>query len=101
MSLGVILQGGAVRVVSRHNFGVLGRLTTRCLCHLQDLGMRDGQMDCSPTTTQEWPQRWGRTVRCARAVPKVGCSPAPVATGPRVLNSAPPVLFLNGSGTLL
>ena len=36
---------------------------------------------------------WGRTVRCARAVPKVGCFPSPVATGPRVLNSAPPMRF--------
>ena len=32
---------------------------------------------------------WGRTVRCARAVRKVGCFSPPVATGPRVLNSAP------------
>ena len=35
----------------------------------------------------------GRTVRCARAVRKVGCFPPPVATGPKVLNSAPPMLF--------
>ena len=35
----------------------------------------------------------GHTVRCARAVRKVGCFPLPVATGPRVLNSAPPMLF--------
>ena len=34
---------------------------------------------------------WGRTVRCAHAVRKVGCFPPPVATGPRVLNSAPPM----------
>ena len=27
--------------------------------------------------------------RCARAVPKVGCFPPPVATDPKVLNSAP------------
>ena len=32
-------------------------------------------------------------LRCARAVRKVGCFPPPVATGPRVLNSAPPMLF--------
>ena len=31
----------------------------------------------------------GRTVRCVRAVRKLGCFPPPVATGPRVLNSAP------------
>ena len=36
---------------------------------------------------------WGRTVRCARAVPKVGGFPSPVATGPRVLTSAPPMRF--------
>ena len=45
---------------------------------------------------------WGRTVRCARAMPtlcacvlceKVGCFSPPVATGPAVLNSAPPMLF--------
>ena len=36
---------------------------------------------------------WGRTVHCARAVRKGGCFPPPVATGPRVLNSAPPMLF--------
>ena len=35
----------------------------------------------------------GRTVRCARAVPKVGCFSPPIATGPGVLNSAPPMLF--------
>ena len=34
----------------------------------------------------------GRTVRCVRAVRKVGCFPPPVATGPRVLSSAPPML---------
>ena len=31
--------------------------------------------------------------RCAGAVRKVGRFPPPVATGPRVLNSAPPMLF--------
>ena len=31
----------------------------------------------------------GRTVRCARAVRKVGCFPPPVATDPKALNSAP------------
>ena len=31
----------------------------------------------------------GRTVRCARAVRNVGCLPPPVATDPKVLNSAP------------
>ena len=31
----------------------------------------------------------GRTVCCARAVRKVGCFPPPVATDPKVLNSAP------------
>ena len=30
---------------------------------------------------------WAHTVRCARAVRKVGCFPPPVATGPRVLSS--------------
>ena len=35
----------------------------------------------------------GRTVRCARAVQEVGCFPPPVATGPRVLHSAPPMRF--------
>ena len=35
------------------------------------------------------------------AVRKVGCFPPPVATGPRVLNSASPMLFLNGSCMLL
>ena len=32
-------------------------------------------------------------MRCACAVQKVGCFPPPVAMGPRVLNSAPPMLF--------
>ena len=32
---------------------------------------------------------WGRTVRCARAVRKVGCFSPPVATDPKALNSAP------------
>ena len=32
---------------------------------------------------------WGRTVRCALAVRKLGCLPPLVATGPRALNSAP------------
>ena len=41
--------------------------------------------------TQFCPKR-GRPVRCARAVRKGGCFPLPVATGPRVLNSAPPML---------
>ena len=31
----------------------------------------------------------GCTVRCARAVRKAGCFPPPVATDPKVLNSAP------------
>ena len=35
----------------------------------------------------------GRTVRCARAVRNLGCFPPPVATGPRVLNAAPPMRF--------
>ena len=35
----------------------------------------------------------GRTARCVLAVRKVGCFSPPVATGPRVLNSAPPILF--------
>ena len=35
----------------------------------------------------------GHAVRCARAVRKVGCFPPLVATGPRVLDSAPPMLF--------
>ena len=30
---------------------------------------------------------------CARAVRNAGCFPPPVATGPRALNSAPPILF--------
>ena len=47
------------------------------------------------------PVYWRRTVRCARAVRKFGCFPPPVATGPRVLTSAPPILFWNGSCTLL
>ena len=40
----------------------------------------------------------GRTVRCARAVRQVGCVPPSVATGPRVLNSAPytPLLVHQG-----
>ena len=40
----------------------------------------------------------GRTVRCARAVRKVGCFPPPEATGPRMLISAPysPVLVHRG-----
>ena len=33
------------------------------------------------------------TVRCARTVRKVRCFPPPGATGPRALNSAPPMLF--------
>ena len=32
---------------------------------------------------------WGRTVRCARAVRNVGYFPSPVAMGPIVLTSAP------------
>ena len=42
--------------------------------------------------------RRGRTVRCARAVRKVGCFPPPVATDPKVLNSAPytPLLVHQG-----
>ena len=41
---------------------------------------------------------WGRTVRCARAMRKVGWFSPPVATGPRVLNSAPytPLLVHQG-----
>ena len=36
-----------------------------------------------------WAPEGGHNVRCARAVPRVGCFPPPVAMGPRVLNSAP------------
>ena len=35
----------------------------------------------------------GRTVRCVCARAKVGSFPPPVATGPRVLNAAPMMLF--------
>ena len=51
-----------------------------------------------PANVPNGEKRWengenGRTVRCARAVRKVGCFPSPVATGPRVLNAAPPTRF--------
>ena len=45
------------------------------------------------TTTRACGFHRGRTVRCARAVRKAGCFPPPVVTGPKALNSAPPMRF--------
>ena len=56
--------------------------------HLQVAGSRGFQSLCILKK-----KIWGRTVRRARAVRKVGCFPPPVATGPRVLNSAPPCWY--------
>ena len=63
-----------------HPLATLGS-TTR---YVQGLGMEVTQWPCTIggvfSGVKPWdgrPEHWGRTVRCARAVRKVGCSPPP------------------------
>ena len=69
------------------------RARLRLYYNLQSLTKKKDSAVCSSRCATFSSRLRGRTVRCARAVRKVGSFPPPVATGPRVLNSAPPVLF--------